>query len=615
MDDEYTTIKIPQSLVVKIDELREKEPQYRSRADVVEVAVRCFLQKAFFEYGWPKGGKKRILQRERNHSHNQYSKALTAILTLTLIIGMLSPILSVKASPTELHVGPGQTYATITAAIAAASSGDTIIVHPGTYHEQVIIDKPLTLEGANAGIPGTGTRGAESIVDADDPDASTWRCGFFIKSGDVTIDGFKTIDADEGVHVACDQPMWGDRKNVVVKNNYIDTTEGNPDTGIAATGIAFYSLYASAGKIYSVDGAVVQDNYIYQAHDRDSIWFQDVHGSSITIKGNKVDNLGGYSGIILGGTNDAAYVDLSGTVIENNEVVSGSANGIGIQLKRFTSPTTPVLITGNTLTGGGYGIRLWSGNAQTNVVAHFNNLAENTWGIQVRSDKPWASVVDAENNWWGDKSGPSGVGPGTGDAVSTNVDYDPWLRAPIAEGGVKSETVSGSGTVDARDEADTAVVIDAVGKHTITVSKYESNPGTGFAAGKGSIGKYIDVHLDDDTGVTQIEIRLYYTDAEVAGLVESSLKMYWWDGAAWVECSNTGVNTVLNYIWAIITATSTPNLAQLSGQGFGGGGNPAPAKPVGGEVFLVDKIALLAPYIVAILVVATGAAVIRRRRS
>jgi len=25
----------------------------------------------------------------------------------------------------------------------------------------------------------------------------------------------------------------------------------------------------------------------------------------------------------------------------------------------------------------------------------------------------------------------SGVGPGTGDAVSTNVDYDPWLMAPF----------------------------------------------------------------------------------------------------------------------------------------------------------------------------------------
>ena len=35
--------------------------------------------------------------------------------------------------------------------------------------------------------------------------------------------------------------------------------------------------------------------------------------------------------------------------------------------------------------------------------------------------------VDAECNWWGSHDGPSGLGPGTGDAVSTNVDFDPWI--------------------------------------------------------------------------------------------------------------------------------------------------------------------------------------------
>ncbi|HIE17169.1 MAG TPA: hypothetical protein EYP71_03135 [Dehalococcoidia bacterium] len=35
--------------------------------------------------------------------------------------------------------------------------------------------------------------------------------------------------------------------------------------------------------------------------------------------------------------------------------------------------------------------------------------------------------LDAENNWWGANDGPGGVGPGSGDAVSANVDYDPWL--------------------------------------------------------------------------------------------------------------------------------------------------------------------------------------------
>ena len=39
-------------------------------------------------------------------------------------------------------------------------------------------------------------------------------------------------------------------------------------------------------------------------------------------------------------------------------------------------------------------------------------------------------IVDARDNWWGDASGPSGAGPGSGDAVTTNVDFNPWLTSP-----------------------------------------------------------------------------------------------------------------------------------------------------------------------------------------
>ena len=596
MDDEYTTIKIPQSLVVKIDELREKEPQYRSRADVVEVAVRCFLQKAFFEYGWPKGGKKRILQRERNHSHNRYSKTLTVFIIatfLTLAVAAAIPVTQVSANgPTTWNVDddrvqcPSADYIDIQDAISVAGAGDTVNVYPGSYNPFAIIEKnELTIKS---------TEGAASTTvsgDYIDIDGSWYFATIMIRdSADVTIDGFEVVGggwwtSSDGIWITYGgtYPDYGGSPRAAIKNNVIHhkwhgiSVSKSPDVAIENNEVydtSGHGIYIASGS----DGAVIKGNEVHDLSVSGGQGAVALFSKHCLVEGNILHDVTGWGGGMW-------MINPSDCVILGNDIYN---NPIGIFYQG----------TGNRI--------------------NFNNIYDNTasgssvgnWGIYVNTGS-----VDAENNWWGDKSGPSGVGPGTGDAVSTNVDYDPWLRAPIAEGGVKSETVSGSGTVDARDEADTAVVIDAVGKHTITVSKYESNPGTGFAAGKGSIGKYIDVHLDDDTGVTQIEIRLYYTDAEVAGLVESSLKMYWWDGAAWVECSNTGVNTVLNYIWAIITATSTPNLAQLSGQGFGGGGNPAPAKPVGGEVFLVDKIALLAPYIVAILVVATGAAVIRRRRS
>jgi hypothetical protein len=41
------------------------------------------------------------------------------------------------------------------------------------------------------------------------------------------------------------------------------------------------------------------------------------------------------------------------------------------------------------------------------------------------------ATADARDCWWGNASGPSGVGPGTGDAVSSRVQYDPWLERSI----------------------------------------------------------------------------------------------------------------------------------------------------------------------------------------
>src|SRR5438552_7544305 len=54
-----------------------------------------------------------------------------------------------KATPADCDAATITPYLTIQAAIAAATSGDTIVVCPGTgpYNEQPVVDKPLTLSG------------------------------------------------------------------------------------------------------------------------------------------------------------------------------------------------------------------------------------------------------------------------------------------------------------------------------------------------------------------------------------------------------------------------------------------------------------------------------------
>jgi len=70
-----------------------------------------------------------------------------------------------------------------------------------------------------------------------------------------------------------------------------------------------------------------------------------------------------------------------------------------------------------------YGIRDTTGNCTVTG----NDIADNDFGLT-------SSVgCGAENNWWGDASGPYdpvGNPGGLGDQVSANVDYNPWVTTP-----------------------------------------------------------------------------------------------------------------------------------------------------------------------------------------
>ncbi|MBK9989850.1 MAG: nitrous oxide reductase family maturation protein NosD [Verrucomicrobia bacterium] len=54
----------------------------------------------------------------------------------------------VALTAADLHVGSGQTFGTVRAALAAATAGDTVIVHAGVYREgSLVVDKSVTLTG------------------------------------------------------------------------------------------------------------------------------------------------------------------------------------------------------------------------------------------------------------------------------------------------------------------------------------------------------------------------------------------------------------------------------------------------------------------------------------
>ena len=79
--------------------------------------------------------------------------------------------------------------------------------------------------------------------------------------------------------------------------------------------------------------------------------------------------------------------------------------------------------TCNNIAGNLTGVLITT-NATGGLIAHNNDITGNTT-IGMRNDGP--ATPNAQANWWGAASGPGPVGPGTGDKVSTNVDFSNWL--------------------------------------------------------------------------------------------------------------------------------------------------------------------------------------------
>ena len=120
--------------------------------------------------------------------------------------------------------------------------------------------------------------------------------------------------------------------------------------------------------------------------------------------------------------------------------------------------------------------------------------------------------------------------------------------------------------VDASVEADTTVTLNTTAPVTVAVLRYEGNPHPEDPLPEGFVPKFVDISVSDpDAVVWPIYVEMTYTDEEVEGLDESSLGIYYWKDGAWHRCSDTGVDTERNVIWAYMTAEETSGSPILIG--------------------------------------------------
>ncbi|MBA7597358.1 hypothetical protein ES703_04361 [subsurface metagenome] len=461
-------------------------------------------------------------------------------------------------------------FNSIQAAIDNASPGDTIEVAAGTYNEAIVIDRQLTLLGANHGVNATEERGPESIINAQGVPIAV-----LINGADTvaTFDGF-TVDNYDTVGILAgafrdtlqEVPLGDDPVEVHILNNIVKPPtiapphNNNIQVGAGTTGTIIGNEVSGAllesenwsGSgilVASSDNIEVSNNYVHNSEGGIQILGYAEYQGRPAAENNLIENNlveGNKTGISVQGNS-------IGTIIRYNDVLN---NDIGIDSMAYDlswpehSTPSGTEVHYNNIVGNGYGVKSVIAGSHTGAV-----LAEQ---------------VNATLNWWGTVD-PSEVGA----MVSENVEFAPWLDAldgepvdAMSEG--VTDTAGETETVDATEEADTEVDYVATGSTTVTVTGLDECPEN--EPSFSTIGKYVDVYVPDPDALENITIKVYYEDADILalGLVENELRLYYWDNVllSWQQCSNSGVNTDANYIWATLTDTTTPTLDYLLGGPF-----------------------------------------------
>lgn len=219
----------------------------------------------------------------------------------------------------QFHVGSGQTYSTIAAAHTAATSPGIIVVHGGTYNEQVTVTKAnITIQAAGDGA---------AIVNGGCNVAR--QNGIVIQANDVTVDGLTIQNHIQGgVYVDGNSVAFPAR--ATIKNNTIqDYNCQNSSPEQQNSGVRVW---------YGGPGQVVTGNTITRRvaiaqplpGGGNGIWFksntQNPSGGGHYIANNIIN--GGFDGI--GGEDE---VDAHGsfdrnTIIERNKITNCQDDGI-----------------------------------------------------------------------------------------------------------------------------------------------------------------------------------------------------------------------------------------------------------------------------------------------
>lgn len=345
-------------------------------------------------------------------------------------------------------VGDDDEYATIQKAVHNQndSNGDgevLICVRNGTYNENVVVyrqvgvTEPLIIKSLN---------GPEKVtIDvpaSKTPSDQTDRFGFIVVTSDVTIEGFKIVDAT--VNAATNTTNDANRGVGILvgtkDSTYFGYVPENKDGYNGANDISWYKNpyweygnIALPGTTAGFDNNTIRYNIIEGASN--GIIVSD--SSNILVENNKILD-SARSGSEYNGFGLVVYGDTKNSEFRQNTINGSDYVGVLAEHWDYDGPNgncSGSKVIYNEIENGGQGIYVLN---VKNLLFNFNNLAGNAMGV-VEEKSP---EVNAENNWWGDFD-PS-------DQVEGKVDYDPYLGGPHI-GFINGNDQNGNGFADLED--------------------------------------------------------------------------------------------------------------------------------------------------------------------
>jgi parallel beta-helix repeat protein len=314
-------------------------------------------------------------------------------------------------------------YTTIGAAVAAANPGDTIVVCPGVYAEDVVVPagKPLALEGIGNPI-------INAIKQVN---------GVQVLASGTTVEGFTVAYATgEGILVGALPGTGGTVSRVTISDNtVIDNDQGNP-TGALVSDSSYAECNAAQGipgdcgegiHLLSADKSLVTGNYV--SANSGGILLTDENGptdkdliASNTVLANAYDCgitvAGHHLGTTTNGTTWTPVLPSAGGIYDNTIRDNRSENngvigqGAGILL---ATPVPGGAVYNNLLEGN-----IAIGNGLAGITVHSHGPGEDVNGNVLSGNIIGVNNLDGDFDFGGNT--PPAVDPSTtGITVATAI--------------------------------------------------------------------------------------------------------------------------------------------------------------------------------------------------